>query len=298
MNPDVPRLRISASELAGYLWIGGAVLLLGLLVLGLTYVVARRYRDELGGLLGRVDELLSAHFPRFWRLVRRRFSLEAWHGLELTAAVLLIFISTYAFVVVADGWMDREVLYRLDRAVKRALSGTLTSTTITAFRYFTFAADFRTVLVIGLGLSAVLYLRRERWRLLALVLAVGVGQGVLWGLKFAYERVRPTGHLAVAAGPSFPSGHTFTAAVFYGFLIFLVWRWDLPPAVRYAATGVFSLLILGAALSRVVLSVHWVTDVLGGLLVGLAWLLASLLITRALEFYRAPAEAYRTADDV
>lgn len=291
--------QVDWAEIEGYLWLAGTGLLVVLFVLALAFIFARRYRGELADLLSRLDDKVSTVAPGFWRAMRRRFSLETWHGFSLTVAVVLILVLTYGFVEVTESWMQEEVLYRIDQGVSQALQGTLTATTLTLFRLLTYTADFRTVLVLGLGLGVLLLVRKERWRFLALVLALGVGQGVLWLMKWGFGRARPEGHLTSAAGGSFPSGHTFTGTVFYGFVIFLVWRWTPRQWLRYTATLLLTLLILGIALSRVVLSVHWVSDVLGGLLVGLAWLLCSFIIARAAqEIYGSPARVASPAGDV
>lgn len=291
--------QIDWAEVEGYLWLAGTGLLLVLLAAALALVFVRRYRDELSAFLSWLDDRASTLAPGLWRAMRRRFSLRAWHGLSLTVAALLILVLTYGFVEVTDGWMNEEALYRIDRGVAQALQGTLTAATITLFRWLTYTADFRTVLILSLGIGTLLLLRKERWRLLALVLAFGAGQGVLWLMKWGFGRARPEGHLTSAAGGSFPSGHTFTGTVFYGFLIYLVWRWTPRRWLRYTATLLLTLLILGIALSRVVLSVHWVSDVLGGLLVGLAWLLCSLIIARAVqEVYGSPPRVASPAGDV
>lgn len=299
IGPRLQQAQVEWAEVEGYLWLAGTTLLVVLLVAALALIFARRYRGELANLLSRLDDKMSTAAPGFWRAMRRRFSLKAWHGLTLTVAVVLILVLTFGFVEVTEGWMDEEALYRVDRGVSQALQGTLTAATITLFRLLTYTADFRTVLVLGLGLGALLLVRKERWRFLALFLALGVGQGVLWLMKWGFGRARPEGHLTSAAGGSFPSGHTFTGTVFYGFLIFLVWRWTPRRWLRYTAALLLTLLILGIALSRVVLSVHWVTDVLGGLLVGLAWLLCSFIIARGLqEIYSSPRQTVSAADDI
>ena len=70
--------------------------------------------------------------------------------------------------------------------------------------------------------------------------------------------------------------------------------WDVPPSGQTATTAPArrtSLIVL-IALSRVMLRVHWVSDVAGGITIGLGWLVCSLVLTRALHAYRAPAPAH------
>jgi undecaprenyl-diphosphatase len=94
-----------------------------------------------------------------------------------------------------------------------------------------------------------------------------------WLLKWLVARRRPRG------GPfAFPSGHVFTSVVFFGVVIYLLWTRDVARPWRMAGTAVCGLLIVGIALSRMYLRFHWLTDVLGGLSGGAAYLLIALAI--------------------
>jgi undecaprenyl-diphosphatase len=75
----------------------------------------------------------------------------------------------------------------------------------------------------------------------------------------------------------FPSAHTFGAVVFFGGVIYLLWTIEMNRARRWVATAGLVLLILGVAVSRLYLRSHWLSDVLGGLTGGLAYLLIFLL---------------------
>lgn len=107
---------------------------------------------------------------------------------------------------------------------------------------------------------------------LAPVLWLVAGQLVRLGLMYAFERPRPprANWATDASGYSFPSGHSFTSAVCAGLLAMAVVRAH-PAAARAALAGaaLFAALV---GLSRIYLGVHWPLDVLGGWLLGCAWL--------------------------
>ncbi len=114
------------------------------------------------------------------------------------------------------------------------------------------------------------------------------GQGVLLSLKLGFSRVRPRAPDLLLHDFSFPSGHAFTAVVLYGALLYVGWtRWDAAwsRSLLALATGA---LILAIGWSRLVLRVHYPTDVLGGYLLGLAWL---ALLRIALHHWSAMAPA-------
>jgi undecaprenyl-diphosphatase len=124
------------------------------------------------------------------------------------------------------------------------------------------------------GAAAVVLAVRRQWRLTAYLLVVGVGELVLDPvLKVLVGRLRPVvAHpIAYGNGDSFPSGHALGSIVCYGalFLVFL-------PAVRGTRRRVFTAvivtLIAAIGISRLLLGVHYISDVLGGWTLGITWL--------------------------
>ncbi|HZR54387.1 MAG TPA: phosphatase PAP2 family protein [Streptosporangiaceae bacterium] len=124
------------------------------------------------------------------------------------------------------------------------------------------------------GASAVVLAVLRRWRLTVYLLATGAGALVLDPvLKALVGRLRPVvAHpIAHGTGNSFPSGHALGSIVCYGavFLVFL-------PAVRgmwrRVLTAVIITLIGAIGISRLLLGVHYLSDVLGGWALGITWL--------------------------
>ncbi len=134
----------------------------------------------------------------------------------------------------------------------------------------TLLGDPRGITVVAAVLALVLW-RRGHARLALYVVAARVGAIILsQGLKHLVDRARPVfeAPVAEALGPSFPSGHALGSSVFWTTCAVL-----LVPRVRWPR-----LLLAGAVLvavlvsvSRVLLGVHYLSDVTGGLLLGLGW---------------------------
>lgn len=128
-----------------------------------------------------------------------------------------------------------------------------------------------------LAVCLLVLLARRRWRLAAFVAVTGIGISLLTsGVKVAVGRARPLLDLPVSDAPgfAFPSGHASGATVGAGVVVLLLWP-RLRPALRpwLLAVGVAYAGLVGV--SRVWLGVHWTTDVVGGWLLGLAWLAAT-----------------------
>jgi membrane-associated phospholipid phosphatase len=133
---------------------------------------------------------------------------------------------------------------------------------------------------------------KRRWlQLSAFVLAVATSEPLIGILKEVYERPRPVGGLYATHSFSFPSGHAIAGAVTaVGIVIVLLppgprrWRWEVQAAV-------FAGLM---ARSRTYLGVHWLSDVVGGTLLGVTLAVgwpALLQELRERRQARAPVDA-------
>lgn len=93
--------------------------------------------------------------------------------------------------------------------------------------------------------------------------------------KAALGRIRPpqeSALIALPASKSLPSGHAMASFVVAAVLIYLVRRWDIPPAPKVVATVAAVLYACGVAFSRVYLGVHWASDVIASWVLAGAWL--------------------------
>ena len=113
--------------------------------------------------------------------------------------------------------------------------------------------------------------RPSRW-LPVFLAAVVIGQTVAsTQIKDLLDRVRPTASpLAHTLGPSFPSGHTTGAAACFAAFALVLGR-GRSRNTQAALAGAAVFVACAVAASRVLLGVHWLTDVIGGLALGWAW---------------------------
>lgn len=281
-----------------YVWLAAGGLLLVLVALAFGYLLVKRHWARFDKLvrhpiLQSADRELSSHFPRFWGFIRERFSIHQWRGLALTAAAVVLFSALYIFALITESWTDEEALYAFDQRIYLWLVDAMDPTVLSIMQVLTHFGDLITITVLSVAIGVFLYVRGHPWRLVELFTTVGIGAAVMWGLKLVFGRGRPTESIVEAAGHSFPSGHSFMAAALYAFFIYLTWRMVRSDAIRIGATIVLVLIIFVTGLSRVVLRVHWVSDVLGGFTAGLAWLVCSLIIAQAIRTFRtrSPVEA-------
>jgi undecaprenyl-diphosphatase len=110
------------------------------------------------------------------------------------------------------------------------------------------------------------------------VVVTVVGSSLLNNVvKLAVHRARPhlSDPVAVAAGKSFPSGHSQAAIVGYGVLV-AVFLPIIPRRWRPVAVIVATLLTLLIGFSRISLGVHYLSDVIGAYLIGTVWLIGMI----------------------
>lgn len=148
--------------------------------------------------------------------------------------------------------------------------------------------------VVGLTVAAAAavtwLLRRRAPGVVVLLLVVTIGiQLIVVAAKNGYDRPRPDVGSAIAlpSSFSFPSGHAANGIAVFGLLGLIAGWYARSRRERVAAivagfvTGIF------VGLSRVVLDVHYLSDVVAGACLGLAWLTACLLAARGADAYRA-----------
>ena len=120
------------------------------------------------------------------------------------------------------------------------------------------------------AVTAVLLLLLRRWADAALLLLAALPMALAPLLKLPVGRPRPEyGEIeSLTLSLSFPSGHASFAALFGGFLIYMVWQHCRNVRLRYGLAGGLLLLIGLVGFSRLYLGVHWPSDVVGGYLYG------------------------------
>jgi undecaprenyl-diphosphatase len=112
--------------------------------------------------------------------------------------------------------------------------------------------------------------------------------GFMLGLKYLFNRPSPLiPLLKEVPGLSFPSGHAFMSFVFYGMLIYLVYREVKNKWLKWILVFLLFFMIFSIGLSRVYLRVHYASDVLAGFCFGLMSLVILLWMLRRIEKFNA-----------
>lgn len=92
-------------------------------------------------------------------------------------------------------------------------------------------------------------------------------------LKNILQRPRPTEYRIIQeTGYSFPSGHSMASMAFYGYLIYLIYKYVENKNIKWILIMLLSILICSIGISRIYLGVHYTSDVLGGFLISISYL--------------------------
>ena len=227
-----------------------------------------------------------------------RFALGHVHdfraavGIFLIAGAAVAVLGIWAFVQVAE-LVQEGATQRFDNAVMfwvrdhRLPWLERTMIELTALGNWT---------VVGMvGAVAALFLTLTRHKHSAALLVISTAGGVIinGALKAAFARPRPEifEWQTLATSSSFPSGHATAAALVYGTVAYLAARLHKRRWARFLTMFGALLFILLVSASRVYLGVHYPSDVLGGVISGLAWAafcMATLEAVQQIAMRRAP----------
>jgi len=233
-----------------------------------------------------------AEHRRLRRLLRQRLDPTTATGLGLSLALVVIVAAGLGIGALAYLIRSNTELAAIDRSVGQWGVDYRADWSTDALQAYTWLGDTRLIIPLALALAIVEYARRpSRWIVpfLAVVIA---GQVLLTnGIKDVLDRVRPEFNpIAETLGPSFPSGHSAGAAAFLAAAALLVSR-GRTPHQRALVFGVAAGLTAGVACSRAMLGVHWLSDVVAGVLFGWAWFCAcSIAFGGRLLRFGAPVE--------
>ncbi len=236
---------------------------------------------------------VRAH-PRLRRLLATRLDREVATGFLLTLALAVALTAGILLGLLAYLIRALPTLERIDKSVAGWAFAHRTSFSTSSLDKVTTLGTAQVVIVLAVAVAAFDFIRtRNRWCVPFLIAVLAGMELITLGVKDLVGRVRPALVPAAAhLGPSFPSGHAATAAAFYAAAALILGRTIRRRGRQWLVSMAVAVAVAVAA-SRVLLDLHWLSDVIGGLALGWGWfaLCAALFGGRLLK----PTAALDTA---
>lgn len=223
---------------------------------------------------------LATRYPELFRWLAERLSTDHFRGLPLTVLAGLLIVNVMILSEIAENLVNAEPMVQVDQGFTHWLFQER-STPISQLLYaLTWLGSAYVTIGLTLLGSLVLYRQKKGRNLVILwLLMAGVGLFVQVG-KRTFIRQRPA-QVAyyTETGYSFPSGHSATATTLYGLLGYWLVRGRRRIRHRWLVGCSAVGLILVVGFSRIYLGVHFLSDVLGGYLLGACWLIVGIVLT-------------------
>ncbi len=198
-----------------------------------------------------------------------KLKIQEW--LNKNLKWIILFVSIIAFLAIAQNVWNKEIMLT-DIIGYKIVSNTLISDFITPIaKLITNVGG--TIFLICVTIILLLTIKNKKIGLsicLNLIIITALNQL----LKNILQRPRPTEFRIInESGYSFPSGHSMVSMAFYGFLIYLIYKYVQNKKIKYTLITILSILIFFIGISRIYLGVHYTSDVLGGFLISISYLI-------------------------
>lgn len=234
-----------------------------------------RELEDISGLWAR----LRSSFPKTTEFLYARVTLSRFTGLPLTLVVIAAAYIAGLLGGLVEELMEAEELVHLDEAIHQGIGAIRTDGMVVVFSWITDLGGSAALIAVTLVTTGLLWAHGRACVVAPLWLTVLGSQLTTLAGKYALARPRPAFAADVAAfTPSFPSGHATSAMAVYGFIGYVIAR-DLATTRQRFETVYWTAVLIGLiGFSRMLLGVHYASDVAAGFLVGGFWLLVGFAV--------------------
>lgn len=217
--------------------------------------------------------------PRLMDFLARRMDRGELTGLPLTllGGAFLYLLALFGGLI--EDVVSSDPIVAVDHATAQLVAAFRAPEVIPPFVWITNLGSPPLVAGLLAITCAVLWLLHRRAAIVGLLVTVAGASSFSVLGKLAFQRVRPTDAFLLETSYSFPSGHATISVAFYGFLGYLLIRHATRWSSRVHLLFAFVALALLIGLSRIMLGVHFLSDVWGGWLLGSLWLILGVSVS-------------------
>ncbi len=202
---------------------------------------------------------------------------------KLVLVSVAFLASMFAFAVLAH-----EIVFenedKFDYRVAEFLQSRVDGQLISFMRIITFFGSTYFLLPAYVMLVAWLFFKHQKREAINIIIIAVSSEVVLFALKATYQRIRPDLPILRSLKTySFPSGHALSSFIFCSILAYLVWESGLRRAYKGIIISLLLVLSVLVGISRIILRMHYATDVIAGFCLGIAWVIFSFWIMKKTE---------------
>lgn len=226
---------------------------------------------------------LKNSYPKLYQFLWQRLRIQHFYGLPLTLLFLVMGYIISLFIGLVEDIVTSDSIVAMDHFVSQQMGLLSESSVVNFFIFMTSLGSTPITCLVVLLTGILCWVIGQRYVVIGLLTAT-IGSTVFTFLsKLLFHRGRPLDILLLEQTYSFPSGHATVAIALYGFLAYMAIRFsrDFTRQVRIVVITIFFSILIG--LSRIVLNEHYLSDVLGGYLVGALWLTVGISVTEWLS---------------
>lgn len=150
--------------------------------------------------------------------------------------------------------------------------------------FISYLGSLQSLGLLIIALSLYFWLHKKPYHLIQAVVTIGSGLLIVYLIKIYVAKVRPVEALINVGGYSFPSGHATISTIFCSLIIFSFKDYIKNIYLKVSFIFFFALMALVVSFSRVYLSVHYLSDVVVGILLGL--LISAISVFVFENFYK------------
>lgn len=226
---------------------------------------------------------LKQQYPKCFDFLSRRFQRQQFSGLTLTLLFMLMGYILALFSGLVEDVVTSDSIVTMDYFVSQHVNMLRQSSIIHFFILITSLASTAISALLLILIGILCRIIRQPYLFVGLLLSA-LGSSLFTFLsKLLFHRVRPLDALLLEQSYSFPSGHATISIALYGFIAYLAIRLshNFVRQMHIFLSAVLFAMLVG--LSRIVLNEHYLSDVLGGFLVGALWLTVAISVTEWLS---------------
>ena len=184
---------------------------------------------------------------------------------------IILFICLIEFLVLAEDVFNKEIMNGDIIGYKIISTFLIFDFTIPIAKFITNFGGAIFLIVVTIVLFILIKNKKIRLSIFSNLVIITILNQLL---KRILQRPRPTEYRIIEeTGYSFPSGHSMISMAFYGYLIYLIYKYAKNKYIKWISIVLLSILICAIGISRIYLGVHYTSDVLGGFLISISYLI-------------------------